>query len=133
MSESRRKEEKVEITAEGRLAGELGSDSTVAAQGKSDMRRFSKLNRLDVVWNSHFMLVPDEEGGEYAKQFCDNFQNLAVSEEGWRTNKVIQLVAGSKGAPSVGELMKKPNILQRNITDRKWRKRAEEEGKTIVH
>jgi len=45
---------------------------------------------------------------------------------------MIQMVAGAKGAPSVGELQKQPGWFGRNITDRKWEKKAEEEGRTVV-
>ncbi|NIT04094.1 hypothetical protein GTO10_04180 [Candidatus Saccharibacteria bacterium] len=45
---------------------------------------------------------------------------------------MIQMVAGAAGAPSVGDLVKKPGVLQRNITNRGWKKEAEEKGQTIV-
>ena len=129
----REEDKKPEITAEGELAGQLGSDKTTLSKGVFDMRRLSKLNPLEKAWISFFYnMFPSEEGGDYFNEFCDNWLNVSVSEEGWRTNKMIQMVAGAKGAPSVGELQKKPGLLQRNITDRGWKKRADEEGKTIV-
>jgi len=130
---SRREKEKEELTAESHLGPQLGSDTIDLVKGKVDMRRLSKLpSPLDKVWISYFMLIGDEEGGEFARAFCNNYLNLAVSDDGWRVNKMIQMVAGSKGAPSVGELQKKPNIVARNVTQRDWEKKAREEGKTIV-
>jgi len=128
----RKEDEKPEITAEGELAGQLGSDKTTLAGGVFDMRRLSKTGELDKVWIAYFLNVPKIRGGRFAYTFCDNYLNLAVSEEGWRINKMIQMVAGAKGAPSVGELAKRPGLLQRNITNRKWREKADEKGATIV-
>jgi len=85
--------------------------------GKYDMRRLSKLAMLDKVWLSYFLMVPKKRGGRFWTEFCGNYMNLAVSEDGWRVNKMIQMVAGSKGAPSVGELVKKPGVLQRNMEE----------------
>ena len=127
-----RRTEKEELTAESHLGPQLGTDTVDLVKGKVDMRRLSKLGPIDKAWLSYFSMLSDEEGGEFARRFCDNYINYAVSEEGWRTNKMIQMVAGSKGAPSVGELVKRPGVLQRNITDREWKKKAEEQGQTIV-
>jgi len=129
---SRREEKKPEITAEGSLSPQLGSNTTDLVTGKFDMRRLSKLGTLDKVWLSYFLMVPKKRGGRYWSMFCDNYMNLAVSDDGWRVNKMIAMVAGSKGAPSVGELVKKPGVLQRNITQRDWKKKADEKGQTIV-
>lgn len=130
---SRKEKEKEEITAESRLAAEIGSDTTDLVKGKVDMRRFSKLTPLDKAWISFFLLVDDEEGGEYFRDFCNNFLNLAPSEEGWRTNKAIQMVAASKGTAGVGaELVKRPSWVGRNVTNRGWKKEADEKGATVV-
>ena len=127
-----KKEETKEPTAEGTLAPQFGSDTVDLVKGKYDMRRLSKINELDKIWIAFFRMVPDVEGGDFTSEFCDNYLNLAVSEEGWRVTKMIQAIAGSKGAMGVGELVKRPGLLQRNITQRDWKKKAEEEGKTIV-
>lgn len=129
-----------QITAEVILAPQIGTDTTLLVKGKYDIRRLSKLNPLEKAWLSFFLLEdgPDGKdkdltgGGGYYAEFCDGYMNLSVSEEGWRVNKLIQMVAASKGAPGVGELQRKPNILQRNITDRKWKQNADEQGRTVV-
>lgn len=125
-------QERQEVTAEGELAGQLGTDKTTLVKGKFDMRRLSKINPIEKAWISFFMLEPEEEGGDYFREFCENYLNLSVSEDGWRTNKMIQMVAGSKGAPSVGDLMKRPGWLSRNLMQRDWEKKAEEDGATVV-
>ena len=129
---SKKEEKPSEPTAEGHLAPQFGSDTVDLVKGKVDMRRLSKINPIDKAWISFFLLVDEEEDGGYFKEFCEQFLNLSVSEEGWRVNKMIQAIAGSKGATGVGELMKRPGLLQRNITQRDWKKKADEEGKTVV-
>ena len=128
-----KKEERKEPTAESTLAPQLGSDiKDLTTQHKVDMRRLSNINPIDKAWISFFLLVDDEEDGGYFKEFCEQYLNLSVSEEGWRVNKIIQAIASSKGATGVGELMKRPGWLGRNISQRDWKKKADEEGKTIV-
>lgn len=129
---SRREEKKEEITAEGVLAADFGTDQIDIAKGQVDIRRFSKIGPFDKIWIAYFLQVPKERGGGFARKFCYHFLNLACSEDGWKTNKAIQLVAGSKGAPSVGELQKKPGWIGRNVTKRDWKKEADEEGRTIA-
>ena len=79
-----------------------------------------------------FNIVDDEEGGEYFREYIDEWLNLSVSVDGWHNNKKIQFVAGSKGSPTMGELMKKPGWVGRNITNRSYKEKAEEKGAQIV-
>lgn len=133
MSKRKGDNEQPEVTAEGTLAPQLGSDpAKMASQLRYDVDRLTKIGKLQKIAIAYFKLVPTERGGNWARIFCENYENLAMSEDGWRTNKIIQAIAGSKGAPTVGELMKKPGILQRNLTNRDWQKKAEEEGKVVV-
>lgn len=123
---------KPEITAEVVLGPQLGSDLADIEKKRFDMRRLSKINQLDKVWISYFLLKKKKRGGRFATAFCLNYLNLAVSEDGWRTNKMIQFNAASKGVGGVGELVKRPGLLQRNVTNRDWKKKADEKGATIV-
>lgn len=129
---SKKEEETKEPTAEGMLSPQFGTDPKRLAMGEFDHRIYSKIGDLDVIWLSFFSMVPDTEGGEFCKEFCENYTLFSRSEDGWQQNKQIQVIAGSKGATSVGELVKKPGFIQRNITQRDWKKKAEEEGKTII-
>lgn len=128
----RKEEKKPEITAESELAPQLGSDKTDLVQGRFDMRRLSKINEIQVHVIGYFMNVPDLRGGRFWRKLTDNLLNLSVSVEGWRVNKMNQMVASAKGTPSVGELQKKPGWIKRNVTDKNWRRKAEEKGQTIV-
>jgi hypothetical protein len=124
--------EQPEVTAEGTLGPQMGTDTVDLVQGRYDPLILSKLGPLAKYWISYFMLVPAHRGGNFYQNFCKMYVRTARSEEGWQQNKFIQFTAGAKGAPTVGELMKKPNVLSRNITHRDWKKEAEEEGKVVV-
>lgn len=127
-----KKDEKPQLTAESHLGPQLGTDTTELALGKYDPRIFSKLHPLDPIWMGYFLNKPKKKGGRFCRTFIGNVLKLKRSEEGWGTNKIIQFTAAAKGTPSVGELMKKPGWLGRNVTDRAWKKKAEEEGSTVV-
>ena len=124
-------EEEDGVTAESKLAPQLGTDELALMKGKYDIRLLTKINEIEKVWLSHFLMVPDEDGGEYARKFCDNYVHLAPSEGGWRVNKMIQMVSGARGAPTVG-VMRKPGWLGRNVTNRKYKEKAEERGMEVV-
>lgn len=121
-----------EITAEATLGPQMGTDTVDMVQGRYDPLILSKLGDLAKYWISYFNLVPNHRGGNFYRKFCAQYLKVARSEEGWQQNQMIRFTAGAKGAPTVGELMKKPNILVRNLTNRDWQKKAEEEGKVVV-
>lgn len=127
-----KKDEPPQITAESHLGPQLGTDTTELVQGRYDPRILSKLHPLDPIWMGYFLNKKDKRGGKFCKAFIGNMLRLKRSEDGWGTNKIIQFTAAAKGAPSVGELVKKPGWLGRNVTDRTWKKKAEEEGSTVV-
>lgn len=128
-----KKDEKEPLqTAESTLSPQFGSDTVDLVHGIYDVRRLTKLNPLEKAWISYFLLLPTMEGGDFARAFCSGYMNLAMSEEGWNKNKMIQMTAASKGAPGIGELFKKPGWFARNLTRRDWQKKADEEGKTVV-
>jgi len=127
------KEKRPNPTAEETLGPQLGTDPKhLSIFHTFDPRILSKLEPTDVLWISYFSRIPDLEGGEYARDFIADFEKYAVSVEGWRTNKMIQMVAAGKGTTSGVEFLKKPGWFGRNISDRKWKEKAEEEGKVIV-
>lgn len=129
---SSKKDDKPEITAEGSLSPQFGSDPETLMRDQLDVLRLTKFGKLAKYWIPYFMNIPAERGGKFAKQFCLGYMNASMSEEGWNKNKMIQQTAAAKGAPSVGELVRKPNVLVRNLTDRHWKEKAEEKGQMVV-
>jgi len=113
------------------IGEQLASDWVKLIKGQSDPRRLSIVNEPEVLALSYFSQIPDNEGGEYVRDFISDFLNLKMSLGGWRSNQLIRLVQGSKGVVA-GEIVKKPGIIARNITNRDWKDKAEREGARVV-
>lgn len=126
-----KKEKKEEKPIEYVIGEQLASDARNLIKGRSDPRRLSIVNEAEVLAISYFSQIPDKEGGEYARDFIADFLNLKMSLGGWRSNQLIRLVQGSKGV-AAGEIVKKPGLIGRNITNRGWKENAEREGATII-
>jgi len=108
------------------LAGELGSDTVVRQRGYTDMRRLSVLEREDLA-----LLLYSKLRGKKTqvwKMLYDEYLNLMVSVGGRGRRDIIRMEGVSRGGlPSVSEEIPKPNIIARNIWDRGWKKRVEED------
>lgn len=126
-----KKEDKEEKPIEYVVGEQLASDFVELVKGRSDARRLSMVNEAEVLALSYFSQVPDNEGGEYVREFIADFLNLKMSLAGWRSNQLIRLVHGSKGV-TAGEIVKRPGIIGRNLTNRDWKNKAEREGATII-
>jgi len=126
-----KKEDKEEKPIEYVVGEQLASDFVELVKGRSDARRLSMVNEAEVLALSYFSQVPDNEGGEYVREFIADFLNLKMSLAGWRSNQLIRLVQGSKGV-TAGEIVKRPGIIGRNLTNRDWKNKAEREGATII-
>lgn len=130
---STKDEKKQEITAETSLAPQFGSDTRIIAQGEFDQMIMANIDEAVIVPVAYFLAKPKHKGGNFCKNFFGNYLKLSRAKNGWNSNKMIQETQASKGVASgVGEIVKKPNIVQRNVFDRKWRDRAEEKGATVV-
>jgi hypothetical protein len=129
----KRREEKEEQSAETTLAPQLGATPLKMAGGEWDIRKQSNLpNELIAVSASYFTNLPKQRGGRFARKFFDNLFHMLPSVRGWNVNKQVQMVGAAKGAPTISEIKKKPNILARHTTQRDWKEKAEEEGQIIV-
>jgi hypothetical protein len=110
---------------------QLATDPVLLAQGLSDARRISKISGIEAIAYSWFLAVPDYRGGTWSKQFVANMLNLRMSEDGWRANQLVRLVASSKGVPAI-DVVKRPGFIGRNFTNKDWKQKAEAEGKEVV-
>ncbi len=127
MSKSEKEEKPIEFV----IGEQMASDFVELVKGRSDARRLSIVNEAEVLALSYFSQIPDNEGGEYVRDFIADFLNLKMSLGGWRSNQLIRLVQGSKGVTS-DEIVKKPGIIGRYVTDRDWKEKAERSGARIV-
>jgi len=119
-----------EKSIEYELGSEFGSDLEYATKGKTDIRRFTKINEAEALGIAYFLEVPDHKGGIYAKRFIDNYMNLKVSVDGWRVNTITKLIGASKGV-STSETYNPPGWLGRNVTQRNYKEKARKEGYEI--
>lgn len=123
--------EKEQETIEVILGSQYGSDVEHLAKGQVDPRRFTNITEAEIFACAWLRQVPDKEGGAYAKDFVEDFLNLKMSLGGWRANQGIKVIAGSKGAPTI-DVRKRPGWMSRNVTERRWKEKAEQEGAEII-
>jgi len=102
------------------------------AEGRYDNKILSNLHPVEPACMAYFLRKKSHKGGRFWKGLIADMLKLKRSQEGWGTNKKIQFTAASKGAPSVGELVKRPGWIARHTTKRDFDKKAREEGKTVV-
>ena len=95
------------------LVPQMGSDLTMLAQGKVDVRRFSHIDEADPVWMSHFANIPRFEGGEYANRFIDSYLNYSYSVNGRHKKLVEGMQRAVSGQPEQKEAPK-----HRSLSDR---------------
>lgn len=102
------------------LAPQLASDGELLAQGKVDVRRFTRLNKLEIVAIAYFSQEAKLEENEWLEGFLDDYQNLKMSEEGHERSKLIVEALGNIGRvekPS-RKLKDERGWVQRNLTAR---------------
>lgn len=120
-----------EIPVEMFVGQELGTTGSIQVQDENDSRQNSLLNEAEVLALSFFSQIPDLEGGEYVRNFIEEYRRHKMSIGGWRANQLIRLVAGSKGVAS-GKVVRRPGLIGRAITNRGWREKAQLEGAEII-
>jgi len=123
--------EKTEETLENVVGPQLATDPERAIQGKWDIRKLTRFNKIEILVKSASVLIPPSRGGRAADRFWEEFSYNNTSEDGWNVHNMIRMIAGSKGASYV-DYVKKPGWAARNLTDRQWRERAEREGQEII-
>lgn len=109
------------------LAPQLGSDTGYLAKGNFDMRKLSVIEQKDIP-----LLIYASIRGKKSRAWKDIYEmylNLQVSVGGRGRRDIIRMEGVSKGGlPDYPSETEKPGWLQRNFTDRDWKKRANEEG-----
>jgi len=100
-----------------KLPEQLGSDPTFIAKGKFDERKLSNIDEIDRLWLSYFLLIPDEDGGNYARNLCDNYLTLSDSIGGERAKDLIRMQLAASGIKKRKEEDKR-NFLEKHLTQR---------------
>ena len=95
------------------LVPQLGSDKAMLAKGKVDVRRFSNICEIDVIWLTWFMNIPKQNGGDYASLYCENYLNLRYSVGGENKRLVVDMQKAISGLQEIDAPPKKKGILER--------------------
>lgn len=108
------------------LAPQLGSNVQYLGKGDFDMRKLSVIEQKDIP-----LLIYAKIRGKKSdtwKIIYDELLNLPVSVGGRGRKDIIRMEGVSKGGlPDYPVDLEKPGWLQRNLTDREWKKRAKED------
>jgi len=108
------------------LAPQLGSDMSHLSVGKFDMRKLSFIEQKDIPF-----LIYAKIRGKKANvwdSIYDMYLNLQVSVGGKGMRNIIRMEGVSKGGlPDTQQDFDKPGWVQRNLTNREWRKKAKED------
>jgi len=109
------------------LAPQLGTDATELARGRADMRRLSVIEERDIP----FLIYAKIRGRKTRvwDMVYDMYLNLKVSVGGRGRKDIIRMEGVARGGlPEIAAEFQKPGWIQRNITQRDWRKKLELEG-----
>lgn len=118
------------------LSPQLGSDATTLTRGTFDMRRLSIITPELQAALAYFTWrgKKRKQGGggvRFWKHVCDAYLNLAPSIGGVGRRQLIDMQRAAMGAPPPAmSPEEKPGWFGRNIANRKWRERWEEEHGT---
>ena len=81
------------------LVPQLGSDRKKLAKGEVDVRRFTNIHEVDVIWLPWFSNLPLQYGGGFALSFCESYANWRYSVGGENKKlsvEMVQAITGNK-------------------------------------
>ena len=105
------------------LVGNFGSDKEGwLDEGKIDFRRFTHLDPIDPYWCSYFRLMPKERGGNWAREFVEEYENHAYSVDGRHKKLTVDMQKAVSGKETQPKDKKK-----RSLTDRLLGRNKDEE------
>jgi len=102
------------------IAPQIGVDFEGLQEGKIDPRRLSRINKIESFWMSWFLHLPDNEGGEFMREFIEDMLNLNMSLEGHERSKLLveALRAVTTSQKTQDKAKDNRNWIERNITKR---------------
>jgi len=127
------KEESGITTVARALAPQMGSDPRFLGKQLIDRRVFAVFNELEQAALGHFYYRAEVDGVRYFDYMLKWEMATTPSIGGLARRQVIQTIAAAAGVgKGVMDVAERPNILQRNITQRNWREKATREGKVVT-
>jgi len=95
------------------LVPQLGTDRKQLAKGEVDVRRFTNISEIDVLWLSWFSRIEDQYGGEWSKGFCHEYANWRYSVGGENKKLTVKMVEAISGVKSEDKPKTKQGVLER--------------------
>lgn len=95
------------------LVPQMGSDREKLEEGKIDVRRFTHLDPIDPYWMSFFDQIPDEQGGQWAKKFVEDYANYSYSVHGRHKELVVNMQKAVSGRETKPKDKKKRSFSDR--------------------
>ncbi len=112
------------------LGPQLGTDGVQLSKGLIDQRKYAVLTPLQQLALAHFDYRGNVQGNRYFARLTDFILNSSPSLHGRGRQDTIELAAAASGSRSVATA-RKPGWFTRNVTDRDWQKKAEQQGKVV--
>lgn len=113
-------------SSQGRLAEQLGTDPKRMMRGEWDIRLFSVIDEKDIPVLIYAKIRSKKSTAW--KTIYDEYPHWRVSLGGRGRRDAIRGEAVQKGGiAAVEQEIPKPNWVRRNITQRNWRQKAEQE------
>lgn len=104
------------------LSPQLGSDEAILAQGKTDMRRLTVIQKDDIP-RLLYMKLRSKKSTLFATLY-DEILNLNVSIGGRGRRDIIRMENVSKGGvANVEAEIQKPGLIARNTWNRDWERK----------
>lgn len=101
------------------LASQIGSDRIMLEAGIVDIRRLTNIGKVERLWLSFFLHMPDDQGGQWMKQFCDDYMNLSPSLGGMRAKLIIAMQSAIGGIRQQKSKVKDDrSFIERHFTRR---------------
>jgi len=95
------------------LGVQLGSDARTLAELMIDVRRLTNISTADRTMIAYFSLLDEKEGGEFARDFFDQYMNLSMSVNGERAKMIVQALANIAGSEKSPKAKHKRSIFDR--------------------
>lgn len=110
------------------LAGQLGSAPIFLVDMQIDERKLAVLDELVVTALAHFDFRAQIDHIRYWAWICDGERVGSQGVNGIGRRHILQAIANASGSQTV-EKAEKPNVIARNLWNRGWKQKAEDQGK----
>jgi hypothetical protein len=113
------------------LAPQLGSAQGHLSEGQIDERKFAMLNEMTQPSLGYFKFRARVDKVRFWGHLVEWELVSSQALNGLGKRQVLQAIQAAAGTKSL-EVAEKPNILARNLTQRDWKSKAIEQGKTPI-